>query len=491
MNRRRPRSLELARRVFVYTLMVVAVSVLLVILTLRVLGYQFNLETRTVEQTGLVQYNSFPRGAMVQIDGNQYETTQTKNTVLPGQHQFAMSLKGYENWHKTLDIKAGTVTWLSYVRLVPTEKKIESVHEFDQLESVKTSADSRFMAGISHDENGSLAINYIDFRDSRRPKVSEQALDLNKLSGYEDVTTTHSFEIVEWSKGGRYLILKHNFKTEGGTDQHEWLMADRESPSGLVNITRLINLPILEIHMAEGKEAYMLQEGGDIRRIVIDSGLVSGPIISGVESFGIYDADSIAYVGKQGDQRVTGVWRRGWTQPTLISKLPRTDKSPVHVAISKYFFKDTVVVASGPTLTIYRGTLPGSEEAKAAFLQTGKTFTLNRQVGNLQISSNGRFVVAEDKSGFVTYDLERDSTSQELRKYQPSKINWLDEYHVWQVDETGHLIMQEFDGINSHQLMPAEAGQDVVLTSDNKYIYGFAKKEDGKTELRRLYMTIN
>ena len=91
MNPRLSRKKELAKRTLVYGLMVTSVLVLLTVLMMAVLGYQWDLKTRSVEQTGLVQFNSFPSSAMVSMDGRALSSrTPTKSTGAPGKIQFAM-----------------------------------------------------------------------------------------------------------------------------------------------------------------------------------------------------------------------------------------------------------------------------------------------------------------------------------------------------------------------------------------------------------------
>lgn len=488
MNRRKSRPLELVRRVFVYALMVAAISVLVVLLTLKVLGYQFNFNTRTVERTGLVQYDSFPRGALVSIDGKSYENTQTKSMVLPGQHQFAMSLKGYEDWQKTQTISAGTVTWLSYVRLVPTEKRIASMHTFDNIGSTLASPDHRFMAGTNLSDVGDPQLVLIDFRDSRQPKVTGYKINTEKLTGYDmKVSDKHELSIVEWSNSSKYILIKHVYNVGDG-DKTEWLWVDREVPSVVVNITTLLNLPLKSVHITDEKTAYVLQENGDVRRADIDSGNISRPLISDVKSFNTFGNEKISFVGETKSERTAGIWKRGWDQPTIITTLPLMDNQQLNIDLSTYFFKDTVVVTIGQTLTIYRGDLPNTEESRVAFVQTGKKFTLNRNVTDLEISNNGRFIFAEDRNGFVSYDLEQAMISQELKKSHPNKVRWIDDYHTWQVDESGQLVMQEFDGVNSYQLMPADPSKDVLLTQDGRYLYAFALNDKSKLELTQLSM---
>ena len=117
-------------------------------------------------------------------------------------------------------------------------------------------------------------------------------------------------------------------------------------------------------------------------------------------------------------------------------------------------------------------------------------FTLSRPVTSLQISKNGRFIIAEDERGFVSYDLELSLISQQVRKYRDEAVDWLDQYHVWQVNESGVLTMQEFDGVNSYELLPANATYDAVLTQDGKSLYVCTKDETGLATLWRLAMTV-
>lgn len=486
MYQKKSRKKELARRTAIYALMTSSVIGLMIILMLTILGYQYNFNTRRVEQTGLVQFHSYPRGARVTIDGQDYVTTPTKNTVQEGQHQFAMTLKGYEPWQKTLTIQPGGVTWLNYARLVPTEKVITSALTLPGQQTVKASPDRRFMAGIHLAEGNGPQLSLIDFRDSEQPVLQTHPLPSELLSGMAP-EATHQFTITEWSYASRYLLVKHTYTAADAT-QHEWLLIDREAPAEMINVTAKVNLAFQDVQFAGERELYGLQANGDVRRISVDSNTVSGPVLSHVTQFQVYVYDIIAYTAQQ-DQRLTaGVWRKNWEKPTILESVATSENTPLHIRASSYFNKDTVIISRGNTLKIYRGALPATAAEHSVFVQSPKTFTLNRPINTIQTSGNGRFIAAEDVSGVVTYDLERDAVSQELKKYHPAAIAWLDDYHFWQITEAGQLEMREFDGVNSHLLMPA-SGYDVVLTRDERYIYALLTRDDGTLTLQRLSMT--
>lgn len=490
MQRKRSRKIEIFHRVIIYSLMTATVALLLVVLILTVVGYRFNFRTNSVEQTGLVQYNSYPSGAIVKVDGRRFETTQTKGLVLPGQRQFSMTLDGYESWQKTLQIEPGTVTWLSYVRLVPTEKQIESIDVLPAISNAVTSPDRRFMAGVANNLSGQPEITLIDFRDSKQPKISNHLIDTTDMSGYAeaDVEVVHDMKVVRWSASSRYMLLKHQYTLPGQPPQIEWLWVDRESPEAPVNITSLLGLPLSDVYFADGKDMYVLQENGDIRRASVDDGSISRPLISQVTWFEVYDNNTISYLGTEGENRVAGVWRNGWSSPTTLMSVPSESDHQMHISVSKYFNKDTVAISDGTSVHVYRGSLPSSKEAKDIFIQSPRNFTLSRPVNNLQFSEGGRFVVAEDSQGVVSYDIERITVSQEFEKFHDQPVRWLDGYHLWQIDDSGQLVMQEFDGLNYQDLMPASSGYDVSLTKDGRYLYGLLATEDDALELRQLSM---
>ncbi len=486
MYQKKSRKKELARRTAIYAIMTLSVIGLMIILMYTILGYQYNFETRKVEQTGLVQFDSHPRGARVSVDGQQFETTQTKNTVQSGQHQFSMTLNGYEPWQKTLSVEPGGVTWLNYARLVPTEKNITTSLNLSDQQTLKASPDRRYIAGVGLSQDSKPQLTLIDFRDASQPVATTHLLDTSVVSGFE-TATTHSFQIVEWSYASRYLLVKHVYAANGA-DQTEWLLVDRESPTAPINITTKVSLAFTDVQFAGERELYGLQSNGDLRRISMDSNTVSGPVLTKVTDFQVYVYDIIAYTAVNDEQVTAGVWKKGWESPTVLKSAAKY--TALHIRVSSYFRQDTVVVAHGNSVTIYRGVLPKDETAKAVFMQSPKTFTLNRRVTNIQTSGNGRFVVAEDGGGMISYDLERNAVSQELKKHNAQTARWIDDYHLWQITATGQLEMREFDGVNSHELMPL-GDYEVLLTSNERFIYGFVKNNDGTLALRRLSMTVS
>lgn len=494
MHKRQSRNRELIRRILVYAAMTVAMLSLLVVFTYRILGYQFNFATRTVERTGLVQYDSFPRGAAVTVDGERLSaTTRTKGVVLPGVRQVSMSLDGYHDWQKNLDVKAGTVTWLDYARLVPIEKRVEDVQYMGDILSVRRSSDNRFMAGVSRDAEGLYQFVLIDFRDSRQPRIVEQPLETSAMAGFlEEQAVEHSFGVEGWDESSRGLLVRHVYS--GDVSGSEWFWIDRDRPQEMINISTLTNLSVVDVRHGNDGEVYILQANGDLRKLTLSTGAVSRPLLSQVVSFDIYDGSTIYYIGTQSNAVVAGLLRDGWSSPVIVRSASRAEGESLEIAVSRYFNQDTMVISEGASVLIYRGDLPTNAQQKDVFME--KPFgvlTLNRPLNHLSISENGRLVIAEDSQGFVSFDLELKLISQQVRKYDSLPVEWVDRYHVWQIDEASNVLMQEYDGVNSHSLMAAARGYDVLLTQDGRFMYAFGGDTEGRdgVSLRRLHMTVD
>lgn len=489
MNPRLSRKKELAKRTLIYGIMTMSVLALLTILMMMVMGYQFDLKTRSVEQTGLVQYDSFPSSARVAVDGTTLGSrTQTKNTVIPGKHQFAMQLNGYEPWQKTVDVSAGAVTWLNYIRFVPVEKEVVSTYSLPSVDKAVASPDRRYMVLWRQDDQGPI-LELLDFRSSGSPQATEYRPTTQQMAGLDpaNLAEQHKIDSVRWSGDSRYVVVKHTYQLKGTESKSEWLWIDRESPDTMVNLSSFFGLEFDDVQPLNSPKVMVLANQ-DIREASVGDGVISVPRATGVQSFTVRDNDIFSYIAKEGEATAAGVWRRG-EEPMVFARSLVESDGPMHIVVNRYFNKDTVAVSVGQRITYYRGDVPTSEAGLTSLLQTARSFAFHSTLTNLQFSSNGRFLIAEDDNSFVSYDLERLEVSQNIPKHATSPLKWLDGYHVVQVDSSGNLLMQEFDGLNNSVLMSANTSLDSLLTNDGKYVYTWLTS-DGVIELKRLSMTI-
>src|SRR5690348_1900762 len=121
-------------RALVYSAMTLTVVLLVTILVFVMLGYRFNKQTSTIQQGGLVQFNTRPTGANVTVGSAKLGSrTPSKITLNPGNYSVKMEKSGYLPWNKAVEVKAGQVLWLNYAQFVPEKITTNQVMSLDNV----------------------------------------------------------------------------------------------------------------------------------------------------------------------------------------------------------------------------------------------------------------------------------------------------------------------------------------------------------------------
>lgn len=469
--------------------MTLSVVLLVIILISIILGYQFNSKDGRIEQTGLVQFETLPGGATVEVDGKTLGAkTTAKTTVLPGTHEFVMWRDGYETWRKTLDIQSGTLTGLNYARLIPKDRAVKEVASFTELSASLASPSGRLMMLQTAPSASSFIVADLQNEQS----VKQRILTLPAES-YTDAATpgvTHRFRLVEWDQGGRYVLIAHSFN-----DSTEWLVLDTEDAARTTNVSKSLNIAIdsAQFSGTSGSQLYVLS-AGDVRKIDVAGGTISRPLASKVASFSLYGSDIVAYVTQptvDTHQQSVGIVREGDKLPHVLRTIVTSDENPLHIATGRYFNEDYVAISAGSKVDILKGNYPSSTDETNDTLKQFASFTFSRPIQWLQISHNGRFVVAQTGDRFVSYDIERMSLPAETTlegEGAVSQLRWLDDFYAWS-DRASKLTLREYDGSNEHDMGSVAPGFDATFSQGNKYLYSIGKTDKGY-QLQRVQMIL-
>jgi hypothetical protein len=462
-------------------------SVLVIVsgLVLVVMGYRLDTDNGRLEQGALVQAETIPAGAMVKIDGKIVNTkTPDKSTVLAGIHVFEMQKDGYETWQKTLDIKAGTLTWLDYARLVPKDIKPEAVASYPSVYGSLVAPNGKTM--IIQQAASTPTFEVVDLRtdDIKNKSITIPA------NAYSDVSAAgiaHVFTIVRWDSGGRYVLLKHNY--EGKT---EWLVLDTRDVTKTKNITSLFNADISSIAFsgASGNIFYALS-GGDIRKLDLSSGIISQPLLTGVINFELFGTSTITYVGTDlldSSKRIVGLYSDGDESPHVLRSTMSDPTVPLNIATSHYFNQDYIAISEGDKIDIVSGSYPPSGSEDSSSLSNFASLSLSANVDAVSFSPKGDYLLARSGADFKSYDIEHQRETGYTLPHADITIKWLDDDHTWS-DYDGKLIMREFDGANQSVISPLTAGQSVSLTDNDRYIYSITTADSGY-QLQRVRMVL-
>jgi len=482
----------LIRRIIVSVIATLSVLIILTVTILFMLGYRLDSGNGRLEQGALMEFDSKPGGASVSVDNKNVGTTATKQTVVAGVHTVTMNKTGYQQWTRTLDLQAGTLTWLDYVRLVPTNRPVENVAAYPTLSGVTISPDSKW---VLVQENASLPT--FQLVDLRAQDVKSTTISL-PADSYSDATTpdvTHTFSSMSWDSGSRYVIIKHLYK-----DQTEWLVLDTQNGGTATNITQVLGVALTDVRFAStnGKVLYGLTTDGTLRKIDISAETISRAFVSHVSEFSVYDNTMVSYIGTDAanaNKKVAGVYRDGDESAHVLRTVTSTDTNPTTLKIvtGRYFNDDYVAIAEGNMVTVLKGHYPSSSSQDATSLSPLTTCELAGAVSSLSFSAGGDYVLAQSAGIFKSYEIEHDRVASGTLASTPGTsapvLKWLDQSHIWN-DGADELVMRDFNGDNVYSIMKVAAGFDASLSQNGRYFYGIGKADNGY-QLQRVKMLLD
>lgn len=467
-----------------YVGMTLVVLTVVAILLLVVLNYGFNRQTGMLEQRGLVQFASTPSGATVEVDGTAISSkTSTKYSVDPGVRRFDVWREGYETWELTTNIDAGSLVWLNYVRLVPKNRNIETVRQYDS--SVASVASPNNRAILVQTDPKIPEFRYVDItRDQptariiQLPKeVYEPTDDTEKEAEAHQPST---YTIDRWDESGRYVLL---WKAVGSSKQ--LIMLDTEDPSRTVNVTREFSLPISNARFSgrSGNVLYVVSDGA-IRKLNIGEGTASRVLVAHVTYFDLYDAQTLVYVAQTEalSSRTVGVYREGDKAPTTLQEIKDKD-APVSIAAASYYGTTYTVIAEGKNARIYKGQF----DRGMSGLELLTSMTLQGTIQKVEFNDASSHVVVRTTEGFASYNIDRKLTNY-AKVAKSQDMFWIDSMHLGLVQD-GTLSMMDVDGTNRIALGKAAPFQAVTLSRNGTYLYSFGERE-GHSTFQRIRMIL-
>lgn len=463
MEREKKKKRQSARIIATNLFMGLSVVVIVTVLTLIAMGYNFNKDWG-LEQSGLVQIRSNPSGALVEIDGEtQFSRTEMSKMLNSGEHTIKISKAGYDTWTRTLDVESGLLTKVDWARLFPIEKTIEKVNDYKTLRLVGVSPDDQYLILLAED---SATIQTINIKND---ELKYGKIDLSTVMGLEKKETpVGRLEIAGWNKNSDKFLLKWIVE-----EKTNWLFIDVKQPANNVNLSSkfLLNFDKLMIASDAGDKIWALEDG-NLRMLNATEVTVSGVLINKIETIA-NNATTIAYVrNDEKTGKAIGLYKEGEKDGTIVQKIS-ADVNSVRIALGSYWGDDWIAYDMDDRIYVKSGTYPSYDKPTSS-LKTIAEHDIDFSPEFIEVSPSGRFVMAYNKKQVVAVDTE-------LKDYWPYEVdteaggaNWLDDFMTWEVlDEK--LIVRDFDGNNRREIAGASGNMQLVsLTENNRWIYYIA-----------------
>lgn len=493
MHKKKNQKNSVARRVVLYTIMSVSVVLIVSCLILIIMGYRFNRQDGKLEQGGLLQFNSKPSGAQIYInDGKLAFNTANKATVASGEHTVKFSKQGYHDWQKTVNLGPSGVLWLNYARLIPTELSSKTVEKFPSVADTLASPNDKYILMSQVADQPAFTLLKINNKQVNKTSLN---LPADSFVEHSDQTTDHNYEMTEWDKDGRHVLVRHSYK-QSDIEKAEWISVDTRDVNRSVNVTTTVGVTAesMQYSFADSHILYSLSTG-DLRKINLNDATLSRPLVSNVADFDQFDRATVTYtthLDAETGKRSVGYYTDNAKKPRVVRSFADNGSTKLTFRVGEYFSKKYYLFSYGETVEVMSGDLPSSDSRSSTAYTPVITITIPDGVRYIDFGENPRFILAQNGNKLTTYDLELKNVAKfEVPGDAASigEIDWIDNFHV--VSTADNTIrMYEFDGQNPKKLVGAMHGQSVVLSDDDKYIYSF-KQSDDSVELNRLQLVVN
>lgn len=480
MHKKRTRRQQIAIRSFTYGAMTLA-AVFGVLLSLAwAMGFRFDFNGGKLTQVALLQFDSFPNGATVKINGETLSSkTTTRENVQSGENTVEITKTGYRSWQKTVTLDPSEVRWLDYIRLIPNSITTDQIKSFSTVSEMLESPNQHWILLRTSDNertNNAYVLTLADISDPKNVRFSDITISANDITAPTS-GQTEKFSIVEWDMGSRYILLKHQVG-----DTSEYLRIDRENPTMTSNLTKTFGLDISSPHFSgTSGQIFFALTGSDLRKFDASNQTASAPLATGVQSYQLTENNMISFVAtetKDGKTTQTvGIYNDGQVKTIKTYDTVAT----TYAGVTRYRDQDYLAVARGETVAIYPSPLDENHVSGAIYLNSPGG------VDWLDFSPSGRFIVAGYQNKLVDFDLDTDDNySFELGEVNGAP-QWVDDTHI--VDMSGGTIkLVEFDGANSEDIVSGSGR--VTLSGDEKYLFSF-DITDKNTMLQRSKLYID
>lgn len=489
MDRQRAKRIRSARIIATNIFMGIAVVAIVAVLLLIAMGFSFN-EKGALEQSGLLQLTSKPSRATVEIDGKQLlSLTEVNKMISSGEHDIKISKSGYDTWTKHINLDAGLLTRIEWIRLFPIDQEITTTDTFNTLRLISYSNDNKHLLTS---ETNSTSIHYINLQGN---ETNHKKLDLAKiLNVQKELTRQGSFTVESWSESNNKVILRWI-----RNDNVNWYLVDLNDESKTIDLTTRFGFNFTQINAINDSATKLWAlENNNLHVIDANELKISSALASGIESFA-YNNDTAAYVTNnipvattdqdvdaesvtedafnandvtnENTARALYTYKDGEDGSVKIFDLKADDS--IVFSMGTYWGEEWLAYALNNNIYLMAGKYPTYRKSNSSTLkQIVSHKELNYTPTSVSVNNSQRIIVFWSGKDVASIDIEtRDYFDFELDT--SNTIKWLDNYLLW--ESTGDkIIIRDFDGDNRREIINhAKSADHAIITSNNDWLYFF------------------
>ena len=430
-------------------IMVITVIIMVIVLALIVSGYWFNANFE-VERQGMLQINSIPTGANIEVDGDSpwYQRTNTSKILSADDHTIILTKDGYDTWTKTIHINEGLLYRIQYPRLFLQDRYKEKVYDVPSTTFATVSPNGKILLLANNTTSWSLVDLDSDTIKSSTIDISNYFSNIASTEKNYPGLFTGTIVSASWDNDNEHILFKVT-----QNNKNEWVLIDIKNPTRSINLSREFAIDFTQINIMNHSASNLLAiQDGNLRKIDTNSRQMSAIIASVVESFDYYDSE-IAYIAN-GDVNII---KHLGNNPVTITQIT----SPAKVLFSKFYDNRYLITTESNNISVYE------ENSNEPFFTASISFTPS----TIKVGPSSDFIFMNHENLFATLDME----SMQIKEWSidTESYEWLDGYMVYTVNE-GALTVYDYDGLNARTIATNVSSHYPVAITNNKWLYYFS-----------------
>lgn len=432
-------------------------------------GFDLNRKTGEVIQNGLVFVDAHPEQATVFMNGKQEARTDSRITIPAGEYTFEFKRDGYRSWSRTFNLLGSQIERLNYIFMFPEQLETTEVRQYSSSpDFVTQSPDRKWL--IVHQPGKLGTFDIYDLSNQNSPPVTTLALPAGLLN---TTTDTNKLELVEWSTDSRRVLVKHTFR--GG---NEFLVIDRERPNESLNLNQHLDVPLYNVALRDKKfdKLHILDKNGGTLRFADTKSKQISKVADMVYSFKSYGDDVIFFTTSEGAKNgtVNANIKKG-NKTFTVRNMPAADTYPIDITRFDNEWYLAVGNSKDNKAYLFHEVFKDLDR-DAPIIPFPITIFAMKQLDNISVSANTRFISVQGGSEFAIYDAEHNRQYQydtNLKFAKGQKAKWMDGHRLNAVIDGKHIVW-DYDNINRQTLVGSQPAFVPFFDRDYDFLYALA-----------------
>lgn len=443
-------------------------------------GWQYNIFTGEITETGLILMGSEPTGATITVNNERLpQKTNFRYSNAPiGNYEIRYEKDKFRPWTSLTAVQAGQVTFVDHAWLIPN--KIPARRRYEELQITQATQTQDRKRFVLVDNTTPTAPRLFTSTDLKRPLVP---LATNaQLTASVGLPVT-GIDSIQFSDDSTKIL----FRATLANNNSQWLIAtvNNNDQPAIVNISQtLLITPTWISWVPRGNNEIIYTEKNILRRAQIHEKNISGILAENV-IFAEWSDDWLIFITNQASTSQATTTQKLFIRPVDAS----TNEEVTTLATAGQAFtaryirtadRDYIALLNKDqgALTLYTGIFRNRDRRTES--------VIGHNVSAITLSPNNRFLVHNARNHMVTLDLERfKHYNSNLSLEGLTDWSWMNDQHL-AIKLGADLKLVDYDGQNSELITKISPTSPILFFGNKTLLY--LRQEDSRSYLTQSYL---